>query len=328
MDHDVADTTDLCISTDPWVLLGTIGAGGRVRLDRHGVLSPESGAWSLDWWVRAEDRWHLASDGALVRQSLSESTPVVLSALRVPGGEIEQRAWCAVDGAAGAPLLIAEFHNATAVPVALALAFQCGPSGMPGHAPVVSYDGAVVSSDGIGVARFSREPSRYAFESDGRSTAEVTVGEDAVSAFPAGGVRASGERTAVAFVFPLPHTATLRVIFALETELESGATRRADLSTIDFAGLAPFDRVVAGWKTQLARSPRIDLPERGIEEALDGSRAHLLVHVAAEDPLRSPGLPVLGVERAELAMALDEQGLSAEAERLLLSGIDLQDADG
>ena len=328
MDHDVADMTDLRRSNDSWVLLGTIGAGGRVHLDRHGVLSPESGAWSLDWWVRAEDRWHLASDGALVRQSLTESTPVVLSALRVPGGEIEQRSWCTVDGASGAPLLIAEYHNATAVPVALALALRCGDAERPDQSPTITFDGAVVSSDGSAIARFSREPSRYAFERDGRSAAEVTIAEDAVSVFPVEGIRASSDRTAAAFVFPLPHTATLRVILALETATEFGTIRRADLSTIDFAGLAPHDRVVAGWKSQLARSPRIDLPERGIEEALDGARAHLLVHAAADDPLRSPGVVVSGLEHAEMVMTLDEQGLSSEAERLLLSAIDRQNADG
>ena len=101
---------------EPWALLGTIGAGGRASISRRGVISPEGGAWSLDWWVGAEDRWHIASSGAHVRQSLVDATPVVLSGLRLPGGEIEQRAWSAVDGATGLPVLVVDFHNAPKIP--------------------------------------------------------------------------------------------------------------------------------------------------------------------------------------------------------------------
>ena len=113
---------------DAWVLLGTIGAGGRAKVDRRGVMTPEGATWSLDWWVGAEDRWHVASGAALVRHSLTESTPVVLCAMRLPGGEIEQRAWCVVDGSTGSPVLVVAFHNATSIPVALALAFTSAPN--------------------------------------------------------------------------------------------------------------------------------------------------------------------------------------------------------
>lgn len=328
MDQDAATASDDDEGAAPWVLLGTIGAGGRVHLDRHGGLRPENGAWSLDWGVRAEDRWHIASDGALVRQSLIDSTPVVVSALRVPGGEIEQRAWCTVEGSSGAPLLVAEFHNATAVPVALALALRCGNGSGTNSAQLVTFDGSVVAIDGNPIARFSREPSRYAYATDGRSTRQMTIDEDAVSAFPVDGVIPSGGDDDVAFVFPLPHTATLRVAFSIVDIADTVGERNVALRSLDLSALAPHDRVVAGWKTQLARSPRFDLPERGIEDAVDGARAHLLVHVAAEEPLRAPGIAIDGVERAELAMTLDEQGLFAEAERLISGSAELQHPDG
>jgi hypothetical protein len=104
----------------------------------------------------------------------------------------------------------------------------------------------------------------------------------------------------------------------------------SDLARIDVSTLPPHDRVVAGWKAQLARAPRFDFPERQIEteEAIDAARSHMLVHAANDDPLRWPGIPIDGFERSELTMALDEQGLSAEAERLLLAATDLQGADG
>ena len=329
MEHDVESQTVLNRDGDGrWVLLGTIGAGGRAKVDRHGVISPEDGGWILDWWVRAEDRWHLASAGALVRQSLTDSTPVVLSAMRVPGGEIEQRAWTAIDGSTGVPVLVVEFGNGTSVPVALALSVSV-PAGLSSSSsPTITYAEGVASINGTVAAMFSRQPSRFGIDLDGRSAQELTVAGDAVPTFPSGGVRASGGPTTVAFVFPLPHTAVMRVVLPLARDGLGSLADGPELGRIDITSLPPHDRVAAGWKAQLARSPRIDLPERQIEEAVDAARAHLLVHVAADDPLRWPGLPVDGLERSELTMALDEQGLFAEAERVLVAAMDLQNADG
>lgn len=304
---------------DRWTLLGTIGAGGRVRIDRHGVVAPEGATWSLDWWVGAEDRWHIASDGALVRQSLVDATPVVLSAMRLPGGEIEQRAWGAVDGGSGLPVLVVDLHNATSVPVALALAFTSS----AGDGTTIDVSDGVVSIDGAAVARFSRLPSRFAVDGPGRSARAVTVTGEASATFPSGGVRTGAGRATVAFVFPLPHTATLRVVLPLRADVDV-----ADLARLDPWSLPPFERVVAGWKAQVARAPRFDLPERGLDAAVDAARCHLLVHVATDDPLRFPGVVVDGHVRSELTMALDEQGLSVEGERLLLAALEHQAADG
>lgn len=306
--------------------MGTIGAGGRAQLDRHGVIRPEHGRWSLDWWVGASDQWHLASAGALVRQSLVDATPVVLSAMRVPGGEFEQRAWSAVDGATGRPELVVEFTNATTVPVVLALAVSGSSHGSV--APIVDLVDGVVTVDGEGVALFTREPSRYGFEVGGRSTVELTTSGDASITFPEGGVRSSGGTTTVSFVFPVPHTATLRVVLPLTSDESQPLVTLDECRRISPAAQPPAERVVAGWKAQLARAPRFDLPERRIEEAIDGARAHLLVHAAGEDPLRFPGVTVDGVERSEIVMALDEQGLFAEGLRLLEAAADLQDSDG
>ena len=136
-------TSDDQLAEESWALLGTIGAGGRAAISRRWVITPESGSWSLDWWVGAEDRWHVASGGAHVRQSLVEATPVVLSGLRLPGGEIEQRAWSAVDGTTGLPVFVVDFHNATKIPVAVAIAL----SGSSSASSVIDVvDGVVVGN--------------------------------------------------------------------------------------------------------------------------------------------------------------------------------------
>jgi hypothetical protein len=263
----------------------------------------------------------VASSGAHVRQSLVEACPVVLSGLRLPGGEIEQRTWSAVDGTTGLPVLVVDFHNATKIPVAVAIAL----SGSSDASAVIDVVDGVVVVNGDGVALFSRQPSRYGIAAGGRSAQEVTVAGDAVPDFPQGGVSSTSGSVTVGFVFPLPHTATLRVVLPMRRVVGS-----SDLARIDVSTLPPHDRVVAGWKAQLARAPRFDFPERQIEteEAIDAARSHMLVHAANDDPLRWPGIPIDGFERSELTMALDEHGLSAEAERLLLAATDLQDADG
>jgi hypothetical protein len=150
----VNQTSDENVVEESWALLGTIGAGGRAAISRRGVITPESGEWSLDWWVGAEDRWHVASSGAHVRQSLIEATPVVLSGLRLPGGEIEQRAWSAVDGTTGLPVLVVDFLNATKIPVAVAIAL----SGSSNASAVIDVVDGVVVVNGDGVALFSRQP--------------------------------------------------------------------------------------------------------------------------------------------------------------------------
>ncbi len=269
----------------------------------------------------AEDRWHVASSGAFVRQSLLDATPIVLSGLRLPGGEIEQRAWSAVDGATGLPVLVVDYTNATKVPVALAIAVSSTPSA-PTTATIDVADG-VVTANGEAVAKFSRQPSRYGYATNGRSAQEITVAGDADPTFPESGVSSESGAANVGFVFPLPHTATVRAVFPLRAGVQA-----SELARIDLPSLPPSDRVIAGWKAQTARGPRFDLPERQIEEAVDAARSHLLVHVAGDDPLRWPGVAVDGCERSELTMALDEQGLAAEAERLLLAATDLQNSDG
>ncbi|MEX1218400.1 MAG: hypothetical protein WEA11_07780 [Acidimicrobiales bacterium] len=313
------------VSGDAWVVVGTIGAGGRAKIDRSGVITPETEVWSLDWWVGAEDRWHSASRTALVRQSLTESTPVVLSAMRMPGGEIEQRAWTAVDGATGLPVLIVEFHNATPVPVALALAFSCADSE---ESAVIDFSHGLVTVAGVPVALFSREPSRYGIASESGSAEEVTVAGNAISVFPETGVRSVDGVATAAFVFPVPHTATVRMVLPLASENPQTTNDVATVARMDVGALPPSDRVVSGWKAQLARAPRFDLPERQIEEAIDGARSHLLMHVAGVEPLRWPRTTVNGLERSELTLALDEQGLFAEAQRLVVAAMELQNADG
>ena len=48
--------------------VGTLDGGARALVDPAGLVSPVGASWSLDWWVGAEDRWHLPAEEVAVRQ--------------------------------------------------------------------------------------------------------------------------------------------------------------------------------------------------------------------------------------------------------------------
>jgi hypothetical protein len=109
-----------------WVLLGTVGGAERAVIDPRGAITPWPDGWSLDWWIGADDTWHLPSRAAGVRQRLLDDTAVVETVARIPGGEMIHRAW-AVAAGEGVPeggAVVVELENASPVPVALAVAVR------------------------------------------------------------------------------------------------------------------------------------------------------------------------------------------------------------
>jgi hypothetical protein len=72
---------------DDGLIVGMIGAPGHARVGTAGLVRPGNVSWSLDWWIGADDRWHVPGREAAVRQSLVDGMPVVRTAMRVPGGD-------------------------------------------------------------------------------------------------------------------------------------------------------------------------------------------------------------------------------------------------
>src|SRR4051794_2292646 len=75
----------------PSTTIGVLGGTRDATVDRSGVLSPRATMWELDWWIGADDRWHMPAREAAVRQQLIDGMPVVQTAMRVPGGDAVQR---------------------------------------------------------------------------------------------------------------------------------------------------------------------------------------------------------------------------------------------
>jgi hypothetical protein len=73
----------------------------------------------LQWFVAAEDRWHVPASEAAVRQRRIDGTPVVETRVRVPEGDAIQRVWSVPDAGG---LTVIEVENASALPFAVAFA--------------------------------------------------------------------------------------------------------------------------------------------------------------------------------------------------------------
>jgi hypothetical protein len=99
--------------------IGNLTSSHRLEVDDRGTVEID-GERRVEWWIGAEDRWHLASvePATRVRQWLVDDMPVVATAMRVPGGEVVHRAYAARTSAG--EVVGIEVENTSAVPVGLA----------------------------------------------------------------------------------------------------------------------------------------------------------------------------------------------------------------
>ncbi len=113
-------TTASLADLDTGITLGSTGQQSRWSLSPWGAVTPwgQQDPITLDWYVAADDRWHVPAQEPTVRQERIEGTPVVETRLRVPDGDAVQRVW-AVSDMGGT--VIVEFENESPMPFAVAL---------------------------------------------------------------------------------------------------------------------------------------------------------------------------------------------------------------
>jgi hypothetical protein len=302
-----------------WTAVGNLDSPWEAIVDPRGLVTPWYDGWSLDWWVGADDRWHLPSREVGVRQRLVDATPVVETALRIPGGDAVQRVYGVRRSSAegGGELVVVEIENRSKLPVALAL----------GVRPYNTVDGRVALLLPRPAARFAASTFR-----DGDSALAVTEGAAATS-WP-GSPRCAAGLAQAAFVYPLAHGATLRVALPLVPE---GRTRRRGLTQRRVARdpaypavVAPAAHVAKGWEAQTRRGLRLELPDSRLAEAVAANRRFLLL--LHDGPDITPGPATYHRfwfrDAAYMLAALDRYGLHDEAAQVLASYPDRQRNDG
>jgi hypothetical protein len=226
------------------VLIGALARPDCALVGPSGDVDLDDG-WVLDWWVGAEDRWHLPRHEASVRQHLVGSAPVVETAMHVPGGDVLHRAYVVHESDGDA--VVVEIENRTAVPVAVALVARAV---NPARARTVTASADALWVGGQPAVAFPRAPAQFA---DTARAGDIP------------------EPVALA-VFPLPHTASLRVVLPL-----GGADRGLAGWSRAIPGLPAPTQVAFGWRLQLRRGMRLEVPESPLAEAVDTSRAALLL---------------------------------------------------
>ncbi|MGO9876225.1 MAG: hypothetical protein ACLPVY_20830 [Acidimicrobiia bacterium] len=232
--------------------IGSLRSGALADVDDKGAVA--AAGLSLDWWVGADDRWHLPAHDNTTRQQRLGAAPVLETVVRVPGGDVVHRSYSAA--ATSGAVIVVEVENRSPVPLTVALVVQVA------RRAAIAVDGPVVRVDGKPVLVVSRPPGAWAA---GSSTAECVTGGNARTG-PVGPLEAPIE---LALCFPVPHHTRVRA--AVGDGCDAGSS-----APIDVRELPGPDAVVRGWERQLERGLQAHVPAP-IGELVDAARADLLL---------------------------------------------------
>lgn len=256
-------------------VLGTVGGAARPRVDDAGRVTTD--AVHVDWWVGADDRWHVPAEERTTRTLRLGPAPVYETTVRIPGGVAIRRVYAAQGP--GEPVVV-EVENAS--PHAFALAHVLA-AARAGHGTRVECDDRGVLVDGQLALALARSPSRSAAATGGSVREVVMAGDATEGAFPA----VAGPAVEVAVLFPVAHRTVARA--AVVAASSDRSARWSPLS------LPSVEDVQRGWSRLLDRGARVELPEPW-QAGVDAARADLL--------LAPPSAPV--------AVALEDWGFDDE----------------
>ncbi|MEY2453064.1 MAG: hypothetical protein QOD92_2638 [Acidimicrobiaceae bacterium] len=319
-----------------WTAIGNVASTWEAIVDPRGLVTTWFDGWSLDWWIGGDDRWYLPSreQPSRMRQRLVGASPVVETVMRIPGGEAVHRAYSIVGDD---ELVIVEIENRSRVPFAVALAVRpYNPEGLAVIERIELHDETTVTVDGRPALLLPKAPARVAASTfhEGDSAATVMSGTAAsADAFPKR-LRDEAGMAQAAFIYPLPHTATLRValpMVASKRTRRRGLTRRRVERAPSYPTAIPSpDQVARGWAAQSSGGMRLVLPDERLQEAVDANCRFLLVLHDGADITPGPSTyhRFWFRDAAFLVAALDRYGFHAQAAEVLASYPGRQRVDG
>jgi hypothetical protein len=232
-------------------LVGVLGGERVASVDGLGTVRPERAGWELGWWIGADDRWHLPEEEVAVRQSLLDGMPLVSTSMRVPGGDAVQHVYGGTPDAA-----VVEIVNESPAPFVFALVVR--------GASHVDTDGTALFVDRRPAILCMRSPAMWAMTDDATTAEVVTRGGARDDAFKPRSDR--GARLEAAFLFPVAHQTQLRFVLPFRPHIE-----------VDSETMPGHEQVARGWRAQLDRGMRVELPDAALQAAVDPARAQLLL---------------------------------------------------
>ena len=313
-----------------WTAVGTLAAGERAIVDPRGLVTPWFDGWSFDWWVGADDRWHFPSRETAVRQQLLDNTPVVVTSMRVPSGDVIQRVYAT---AGEEPLVVIEIENDSPVPVAIAAAVRpYNPEGLAVVEQIELHDSTVVV-DGRPAIFLPKAPRQMASSTfRGGDVAHAVTDGRTSAALPADS-RCEAGLAQAAFLFPLSHRSTIRFAIPLSPAKRTRrpTMKRRRLRTADvLPALPPAEVVARGWRAQTERDARVVLPKGRIADAVEATRRSLLLFHYGDEVTPGPYTyhRFWFRDAAYLLLAMDRFGFHAEAAEVIRSFPARQKVDG
>jgi hypothetical protein len=258
-------------------VVGVLGSPRRAEVDQRGRVVLPTGV-RVDWIVGADDRWHVASADVAVRQRRAGPAPAVETAMRIPSGDAVHRVY----GVGGrGDLVVVEVENASPAPFVLGVVVQGGRD--------LRVEGGLVRIDGSPALIAARAPARWSAGAVGAAASAAMAGN--ATGEPLAHVRAPE----IVLLWPVTHRTLARFALVLDPQVDG-----AEITTP--AALPSIDDVVAGWRAQLARGMRVELPDEALQSVVDAARADALLGAAATT---RPDARLLG--------ALEDWGFDAEA---------------
>lgn len=316
--------------------IGNLDSALVAHVDPCGRVTPGPSSWSLDWWIGAEDRWHMPAQEVAVRQRLIDASPVVETAMRIPGGDAIQRVYAmrrsSLDN--GGELVIVEVENRSKVPVAMAFAIRPGVCEGPGTIEHIDLrEEAIVTVDGHPALLLPKPPARSCVStSAGADILEVVKAGEAGESW-SGPARSVDGIAQAALVYPLTHGTSLQVALPLAPSSHRAQgpptrwpklRRRSQEPDPTFPQTVPGATDVArGWSAQVRRGMRLELPDNRLTEGVKAALCSLLLLHDTERATGSPGQrhqrPLDSRDAASLLHAMDLHGFHEEVARAIAS---------
>lgn len=265
------------------VELAPRGGHGSCLVDEFGRIQIADEGWLLEFTLAAGARWVPTSDSER-RTQVMVPPGVLETTITTPSGPVVERVAAGVVGAE--PAAVVDFENRGGVAIALGVVLRPLRIDGRGHVSACRVDDSGIEIDGRRVVRFESPPASVA-SSDGVTGDLLARLPEPDDPTDSASVRCRSGAAQAAAVWPLPHTASVRLV------VELGGPVVAD------APVPSTDDINRGWTTHLAQGLRVDVDGMPLQEQLQTAARTVLTSwpTAADAPAAVLAAAELGFGR-------------------------------